>query len=717
MSPEVARLLSEANLAYVNMELEEAIEKLQEVIRIDPTVKSAWSTLSNCFREQGDYERETQAKSIEAILTPRATDLWIGLAHRHDELGQVREAIKCFERAIRTSREKDRSDVLDAMWDRACLLRDIQDDKAALTAFKAVLRVRPHNAEVLAELVPLCLKAKRRMEAIKLLESSWEFNRAHFPDPTSGEGLRFASFTGSEIATLCDLLLLNNEPLAALSIVRQGSRWLQGRSMEVFWDEVDDDDREFDETREGANRGGAAGYGRRVEMAPVYQPLDTQLRLRLGYARAKMGDLPEAERHFELYLARTDPADYTEQYIDLVELDMELGQYEQANAILLRMMELDFLLIPDVIFKHGLCVQALGQYEAAAGAFEAVIANDSANLEVKLRLAETYEALGRVEDAMNTVNEFLAARAEQRAAQGLQDNDDNDEQALSAPAASDTLDEVDRSSASKTRKRKLMKADQRERLEKAREEEANLFLNRLQKREAEVFVDDWWRSDVIIGASGFDPTAELQQRYGIDMGEDEQARIKRFAATRDWLDLSGRLIDSFRSMPHMFPRSRSGPSKTGQGSTVEARLRSSGQKQAARRINRKRDVDLGARDLISRLQDRVMHDSAMQDDEAGEDALESTGAGVQATAAMAGRNFRGMDYDMWTDMFIKVIQAARLQGWVLRCFWQSLNRSMTLCPLSTTARIRLDQDWRSRSCFGAARTCPLLTRRHIERVA
>jgi general transcription factor 3C polypeptide 3 (transcription factor C subunit 4) len=635
------------------MELEEAIEKLQEVIRIDPTVRSAWSTLANCFREQEDFERETQAKSIEAILTPRATDLWISLAHRHDELGQVGEAIKCFERAIRTSREKDRSDVLDAMWDRACLLRDIQDDKAALTAFKALLRVRPHNAEVLAALVPLCLKANRRMEALKLLESSWEFNRTHFPDPTSGEGLRFASFTGSEIVTLCDLLLLNSEPLAALSIVRQGSRWLQGRSAEIFWDDVVDDDREFDESREGANRGGAAEYGRRVEMAPVYPPLDTQLRLRLGYARAKMEDLAEAERHFELYLAKTDPADYTDQYIDLVELNMELGQYEQANAILLRMMELDFLLIPDVIFKHGLCVQALGQNEAAAGAFEAVIANDPANLEVKLRLAETYETLGRVEDAMTMVNEFLAARAEQRAAQGIPDDGDHDQEAPTAPAASDLTSETNRSGAS-NRKRKLMKADQRERLERAREEEANLFLNRLQKREAEVFVDDWWRSDVIIGVNGLDPASELQERYGINTGEDEQARIKRFAATRDWLDLSGRLIDSFRSMPHMFPRSRSGASKTGPSSTVEARLRSSGQKRTARRTYRKRDVDMGARDLISRLQDRVMHDSAMLDDDAGEDTLESAGAGASATAAMAGRHFRGMDYDMWTDMFVKV---------------------------------------------------------------
>ncbi|PWN18991.1 TPR-like protein [Microstroma glucosiphilum] len=652
VSPEVARLLSEANLAYVNMELEEAIEKLQEVIRIDPTVKSAWSTLANCFREQGDFERETQAKSIEAILTPRATDLWISLAHRHDELGQVHEAIKCFERAIRTSREKDRSDVLDAMWDRACLLRDLEDDKAALTAFKALLRVRPHNAEVLAQLVPLCLKANRRMEAIRLLESSWEFNRTHFPDPTSGEGLRFASFTGSEIVTLCDLLLLNNEPLAALNIVRQGSRWLQGRSTEIFWDDVLDDDREFDESREGANRGGVAEYGRRVEMAPVYPPLDTQLRLRLGYARAKMEDLPEAERHFELYLAKTDPADYTEQYIDLVELDMELGQFEQANAILLRMMELDFLLIPDIIYKHGLCLQALGQNEAAAGAFEAVIANDPANLEVKLRLAETYEALGRVEDAMNTVNEFLAARAEQRAAQGAPNDGDHDSQVPPAPAASDILDGASRSGAAKTRKKKLLRADERERLAKAREEEANLFLNRLQKREAEIFVEGWWRNDVVIGISGLDPASELQERYGIDIGEDEQARIQRFAATRDWLDLSGRLIDSFRSMPHMFPRSRSGSSKTGPSSTVEARLRSSGQR-TPRRPYRKRDVDLGARDLISRLQDRVMHDSAMHEDDAGEDALDSTGAGAQATAAMAGRHFRGMDYDMWTDMFVK----------------------------------------------------------------
>ncbi|CAO1612960.1 unnamed protein product [Sympodiomycopsis kandeliae] len=703
LSHEVRGLIRDANLCYVDQRISEAISIIQEVIRIEPAARSAWACLALCMQELGEKEKELQAKIVEATLTPRATDMWISIAQDSYEKGLSRQAVYCFEQAIRTSTEKDKSDVLDVMWDRACLLRDLGDTVKATEAFNQLLRLRPHSSEILGQIVPLFIARGQTLRAIKALEQSRKFNQTQFTDPTTEDAQQFATYRHSEVVTLADLLLLNREPLAALHVVRQDARWLQGRIRETFWDEVVEDDREFDETREDDARPDAVDYGRRVEMAPVYAPLDVQMRLRLGLARAKIGDLEEAHRHFDIYLGYTEPADYSAQYEELVDLEMDLNENERALDILTRMVQEDFLRVPYLYGKIGACHQALGQSEEAAKCYEPIIEAEPDNLEIKMRLAEIYEDLHRRPEALRLVNEVMQAREEQARARGIELSgavtsavDALDDPTKSVRATLKLFDEYQGtgtegastsstarrsrpSGSSQSRKRlTAIDRDQRKRLELAREQETRLMFQRLQAREDVVFFPGWWRTDVQMGSLAQqqqrDKEGGRRVRYGVGYpsGSSQVDIDTHAAAVESWMDAASRLVGSFRSISQLFPRKR----LARRGFNTGKKAEDAAKKPADQTWARRRRVDtresggggggdqIGsqAAELLSRIQDDIANEGARHDEDSGRKGSNNnkgggggSGGGTSSGGVeyMLETSFRGVDFEEWVDLFMK----------------------------------------------------------------
>ena len=93
LSSEVKALLAQANISYVEANLPMAIQQLEEVIRIEPTVAGAWYTLGMCFEELGEEEKSIQCRIVGAHLTSNASDEWKSLARRSRER---RQFIACF---------------------------------------------------------------------------------------------------------------------------------------------------------------------------------------------------------------------------------------------------------------------------------------------------------------------------------------------------------------------------------------------------------------------------------------------------------------------------------------------------------------------------------------------------------------------------------------------------------------------------------------------
>ncbi|PWN94201.1 TPR-like protein [Acaromyces ingoldii] len=607
LSPETRQVLSQANMLYISEDIDGAIGKLQEVISLDATVRSAWATLAVCFGERGQEERSIQCRIIEAHLTAHPVSLWVDMAHRSRSLGFFEQADYCFSQAIKSTREKDKSDVIDIMWDRAMLLQDDMDQpKRAAHALLQLLKFRPHNQQVIKTLIPLLYQCDMIPRAIAVLQELEEWSMGAFADP--GVDLRLLvdgteedidgdvqnTYESSEVVTLADLLLYVGRAEDALMTIKRGARWLQGRLHEDFWEEVPDD-REFDEVRgrplfDGEPRP-QGEFGRRIDMAPIHY-LDPEMRFRLGICRSRMGDAREAKHHFEIWRRDADFLEQMDHFGELVDEYVQMGYAEDGLEIAEhiynekgRMMEVQqnpslmneqeaMVYIDIADYKRiAACFLALERSSDAIGWLEGVCVMDPGDLENKLRLAEALEDVGERERAIELVGEVVRAKRVREAqitaeaADAFRSDDhDRQQQQLTTGRGEEerTLEStlsffaevnadrdpslrLGRKQTARTNKEGLT-TEQRRELESIREGEADLAWRRMRHRQEDVFVDHWWSADV-----PFSGDAKVDLFGSLETPSERQ---KRFDSVADWLEHAETLVVMFLETPQLYPSDR-----------------------------------------------------------------------------------------------------------------------------------------------------------------
>lgn len=96
-----------------------------------------------------------------------------------------------------------------------------------------------------------------------------------------------------DLLLLADLYNVLGQYERAIETIRRGTRWLQGRADQKYWD-LCEDDREYDRddwpTRSSFGEGGSV-------LAGNFE-LDPNARHRLAVARIKMGDVEEGKVSF-----------------------------------------------------------------------------------------------------------------------------------------------------------------------------------------------------------------------------------------------------------------------------------------------------------------------------------------------------------------------------------------------------------------------------------
>lgn len=592
LSSEVKALLAQANISYVEANLPTAIEQLEEVIRIEPTVKSAWYTLGMCFEEMGEEEKSIQCRIVGAHLTSNASDEWKSLARRSRERGLFQQSIYCLQQAIK----KNRYDI-DAIWDRAVMLKDSGRLRAAIDAFQAILKLRPYDAEVLRELIPLLVSVGDYEVGVQILEQMRQESMGRNVDPNIDPALAEAissgpsvSFTLNELVTLADLLLLLNRPLQVILVVKQTIRWMRGQIRE---DRLDDaqNDLELDEA-----------------VGEQSFELDREVRLRLGKARFMLRDIDEGKRHFSILMEETDPFDFPVLYFEMAESYFEYQLYAEALEGYRPLMEEGLVDDLQVWFHVGQCYQNLEMTKEAAEVYEYIVSEKSDYFDVKLSLAEVYEELGQRESALRLVNEVMIARSEKKS---VDENEEAQKAHDEAPSLSFFNESAQNASSSQPRtSRSSLSFAERQRLEQQREEETRLAWIQLNALEPQVFVDGFWQRGFVF----LDDEAHE--------GEWDKATRERFAATRQWMQVAGRLVESFRSMSLLFPKERF------------TKYRGVVRPRRSRRA-KPTDLDSQAEELLSRLRDQMV------DEASAEEGLEEQ------------TMFRTIHFDDWVTLFMK----------------------------------------------------------------
>jgi len=283
-SPEVKRLLGKANMLYIQREYEQAITILQEVIRIEPAIRTSWNTLGAIHEELGNYEKALQVHIVSAHLGPKSSEVWKELAVKSRDLKLTTQAIYCYSQAI----SANRSDV-DALWDRAALYLETAQYKPAIASFQALLVLHPHDALTLRTLVPILLETKERDKAFSLLSKAFEYQQSQSPEGPGPGGLNV-----SDLCLLVELTKGRESWSTVIALIKSGQRWLQGRSEQgQIWARYRDD-REFDLRRKFRPDWDAEEQWKFLESLPTFE-LAPELRAALTVARLAVKDLDEAQ--------------------------------------------------------------------------------------------------------------------------------------------------------------------------------------------------------------------------------------------------------------------------------------------------------------------------------------------------------------------------------------------------------------------------------------
>ena len=144
---------------------------------------------------------------------------------------------------------------------------------------------------VLDELRPILIEGNKIDVCASLHQDVFEHCQKLYPtgvgvDPDTGQEIPGGGFDLMHILVLADSYNSIKQYHNAVTTIRRGSRWLQGRGSQSYWDACEDD-REFDIVGSAVIRSGT--------VAPGMHEIDINARHRLAVSRIKMGDIEEGQ--------------------------------------------------------------------------------------------------------------------------------------------------------------------------------------------------------------------------------------------------------------------------------------------------------------------------------------------------------------------------------------------------------------------------------------
>jgi general transcription factor 3C polypeptide 3 (transcription factor C subunit 4) len=280
---EIKFRLGKASQAFIEEKYDEAMEIVSDVIRINAETHEAWILLASIFKELGDIEKTLTALMCAAHLRPRDVAGWLSCAQfALEETGDLRPkflvtAKLCYQSAIRASSKDD----IEARCRKAALLRELGSPGAAIYEYKRVLSRKPHDTAILRLLAEVYIDRDDPKAALDLYRESIAFYQ-------KSEGTTGQVFGWSDINIYVELYAYLGQYDVAIRELKSLSRWALGRSQESWWDNITDDDREWD--ADNSRRILIDGFvPNRYPVGLYGEGLPLELRVKLGIYRLRLG--------------------------------------------------------------------------------------------------------------------------------------------------------------------------------------------------------------------------------------------------------------------------------------------------------------------------------------------------------------------------------------------------------------------------------------------
>jgi general transcription factor 3C polypeptide 3 (transcription factor C subunit 4) len=279
--------LGKASQAFIEEKYVDAALIIAEIIRINAETHEAWTFLASIFEANKDIDNALKALIYAAHLRPKHTSSWFTCAKfALEETGPLRSnyllnAEFCYAAALRADPAN-----LDARYRKAAVCIERGKIGPAISDYRLILARQPHNRDILRHLAELFIDQNDPGAGIELYKESI----THFKSSSSQPD---QVFDWTDLDIYVTLYEHEGRYDIAMQELRSLARWLLGRGVEGFWDEISGDDREWDLDDE--RRGSVPSFDREKYPTSSYgDGLPLEFRIKLGVYRLHLGNREEA---------------------------------------------------------------------------------------------------------------------------------------------------------------------------------------------------------------------------------------------------------------------------------------------------------------------------------------------------------------------------------------------------------------------------------------
>lgn len=285
---EIKMRLGLANEAFAESNIDEARRLVDEIIRINAETYEAWNLLSSICQEQNNCEEALMALIVAAHLRPKHVGAWFNAVdYALTSMGPLtptllREAEFCLSSCVRQVPTN-----IEARIRKAQVIARRGKWNRAASDYKHLLKLLPYDLDIIRELGEVYVDLGDGVAGIELYQRTFK----QFHEKPELYELAIDWNHANNYAQLWTFLDKKGDE--ALLKVKALARYLLGREEETYWNEVTENDCEWDV--DDTRRMSIVRYAPGNFPAPTYgEGLPIELRVSLGKFRFSMGQYDEA---------------------------------------------------------------------------------------------------------------------------------------------------------------------------------------------------------------------------------------------------------------------------------------------------------------------------------------------------------------------------------------------------------------------------------------
>nr|XP_040031631.1 general transcription factor 3C polypeptide 3 isoform X2 [Gasterosteus aculeatus aculeatus] len=396
-------LMGEANIRYARGEKEDAILMCMEIVRQAPLAHEPFSTLAMIYEDDLDMDKALQFGLIAAHLNSAACEEWIRLAEMSLEQDNIRQAIVCYSKAIKSDPTNVRY-----LWERASLHMRLGEHKQCMDGYRRILSLLPmedgeHFMQLSKDMAKSYYESNDLPSALGVIEEALE----RHPSLVSDDLINMAA----------ELYVANRQYNKALQVLVQfAGIVLECNESTSGCDRKQQQQQEKEEEEEKAgeetNETNEEDAKTEAEIAlkdnceikdvlvPDSTPVDLRAKLTVCLIHLHVNTPLEG---LVSSLMEQSPDEIGDLYLDVGEAFLDEGEYMSALPLLSALVISEQYNLAVVWLRHAECLKALGHMEAAAQSYTKVVDMAPQHLEARLSLATLQQQLGRPERALKAL--------------------------------------------------------------------------------------------------------------------------------------------------------------------------------------------------------------------------------------------------------------------------------------------------------------------------